>query len=88
MGCPPVIAGLGIWAGIAVVFVDLLYHFLSMVSKIKCKSYLISIPYRDFNFLVEMKEIQPTSDALGLHMNCKKISMIYEQYSDYGSIAS
>jgi len=27
-------------------------------------------------------------DELGLDMNCKKVSMIYEQYSDYGAIAS
>ena len=27
-------------------------------------------------------------DALGLDVNCKKVSMIYEQYSNYGTIAS
>jgi hypothetical protein len=27
-------------------------------------------------------------DALGLDLSCKKVSMIYDQYSDYGAIAS
>jgi hypothetical protein len=27
-------------------------------------------------------------DALGLDLSCQKVSIIYEQYSDYGTIAS